>query len=39
VRSAALQMGIVGQAQRNAEVSIREFLAALHLRVKYRPLD
>ena len=39
VRAAALQMGIVGQAQRNAEVSIRDFLAALHLRVKYRSLD
>lgn len=39
VRSAALQMGIVRQAQRNAEVSIRDLLGALHLQVKYKPLD
>ena len=39
VRAAALQMGIVTQAQRNAEVSIRDLLGALHLRVKYKSLD
>jgi hypothetical protein len=39
VRAAALQMGIVGQAQRNAEVSIRDLLGALHLRVQFRSLD
>ncbi len=39
VRSAALQMGIVPQAQRNAEVSIRDLLSALHLTVKFKPLD
>jgi hypothetical protein len=39
VRAAALEMGILGQAQRNAEVSIRDLLGALHLRVKYRSPD
>lgn len=39
VRAAALEMGILGQAQRNAETSIRDLLGALHLRVKYRSLD
>lgn len=39
VRSAALKMGILNQAQRNAEVSIRDLLGALHLQVKYKPLD
>lgn len=41
VRSAALQMGILDQAQTNAESSIRDFLAALQLSAtfKKRPLD
>ena len=39
VRAAALQMGILAQAQRNAEVSIRDLLGAMHLRVKFRSLD
>ena len=41
VRSAALQMGILDQAQTNAEASIRDFLAALQISTtfKKRPLD
>jgi Protein of unknown function (DUF4230) len=41
VRNAALQMGILDQAQTNAESSIRDLLAALQLsaRFKKRPLD
>jgi hypothetical protein len=31
VKSAALSMGILQQAQRNAELAVRDFLAALHL--------
>ena len=35
VRSAALQMGILDQAQRNAETAIRDFLGALHVQVSF----
>jgi hypothetical protein len=41
VRSAALGMGILGQAQKNAEISIRGFLGAFELKANFktRPLD
>jgi hypothetical protein len=41
IRKAALSMGIVDQAQRNAETAIRDLLAAFHLQTtfKTRPLD
>jgi len=41
VRKTAMQMGILDQAQTNAEVSIRDLLAAFNLSVKFRkrPLD
>lgn len=41
VRSAALQMGILDQAQTNAESAIRDLLAALQINAvfKKRPLD
>jgi hypothetical protein len=41
VRDAALKMGILEQAEKNAKVSIRELLSALNLHVdfKTRPLD
>ncbi len=35
VRSAALEMGILDQAQRNAEESIRDFLGALHIEARF----
>jgi hypothetical protein len=31
VKSAALEMGILQQAQKNAELAVRDFLAALHM--------
>lgn len=41
VRDAALKMGILGQAEKNARVSIRELLSAFGLQVSFknRPLD
>lgn len=41
VRNAALQMGILEQAEKNAKVSIRELLGGFNLRVSFetRPLD
>ena len=39
VRSAALQAGILGQAQRNAELAISAFLGALGLEVHYKSGD
>lgn len=41
IREAALKMGILDQAQKNAQTSIRELLSAFDLRVdfKTRPLD
>jgi Protein of unknown function (DUF4230) len=41
VRSAALEMGILDQAQKNAESSIREFLGAFELTASFktRPMD
>jgi len=41
VRDAALKMGIIERAQKNAEVSIRELFSALNLRVNFKasPLD
>ena len=35
VRSAALSMGILDQAQRNAETAIRDFLAAFGIQVQF----
>jgi Protein of unknown function (DUF4230) len=35
VRSAALNMGILDQAQRNAETAIRDFLAALGIQARF----
>jgi Protein of unknown function (DUF4230) len=41
VRSAALDMGILDQAQKNAETSIRDFLGAFELKANFktRPMD
>lgn len=39
VRASALQMGIIAQAQKNAEVAIKDLLGAMHLDVKYKPGD
>lgn len=41
VRNAALQMGILNQAEKNAEMSIRDFLSAFNVKAdfKMRPLD
>jgi hypothetical protein len=41
VRDAALKMGIIERAQKNAEVSIRELFSALNLQVNFKasPLD
>ncbi len=41
IRNAAVKMGILDQAQKNAQLSIRELLSALNLQVNFkaRPLD
>ena len=36
VREAALNMGILGQAQQNAQSAIRDFLAAFQVRAKFK---